>query len=195
MEAVGPSVMRHHRYLRGRPDAKGKTGISSYSKLARIEPRTALKSGFELDQDDAGPGLIAAPASTIATATAISAAAATIAGGAAATVGRASGTVAGKPASQREAVIRRIRIAVAAAAVAACPGARPRGAVLQMGHQGITNHADGTEGDQGIGQGVHRRLPGLKASASTNWSHPANTPFIDHSSEIWNFGRKIYVFL
>jgi hypothetical protein len=43
MEAVGPSVMRHHRYLRGRPDAKGKTGISSYSKLAQAERRTALK--------------------------------------------------------------------------------------------------------------------------------------------------------
>jgi hypothetical protein len=42
MEAVGPSVMLHHRYLRGRPDAKGKTGISSYSKLARILPGTAL---------------------------------------------------------------------------------------------------------------------------------------------------------
>jgi hypothetical protein len=24
MEAAGPSVMRHHRYLSGRPDAKGK---------------------------------------------------------------------------------------------------------------------------------------------------------------------------
>jgi hypothetical protein len=43
MEAVGPSVMRHHRYLTGRPDAKGKTGISSYSKLAWKQPRTALK--------------------------------------------------------------------------------------------------------------------------------------------------------
>jgi hypothetical protein len=45
MEAAGPSVMRHHRYLSGQPDAKGKTGISSYSKLADIQPRTALKYG------------------------------------------------------------------------------------------------------------------------------------------------------
>jgi hypothetical protein len=43
MEAVGPSVMRHHRYLRDQPDAKGKTAISNYSKLGRIKPRTALK--------------------------------------------------------------------------------------------------------------------------------------------------------
>ncbi|WP_167771849.1 hypothetical protein [Bradyrhizobium frederickii] len=51
MEAIGPSVMRHHRYLTGRPDAKGKTGISSYSKLAHEQPRTASKPGVALNQD------------------------------------------------------------------------------------------------------------------------------------------------
>ncbi|MGY0572167.1 hypothetical protein ACTGJ9_014805 [Bradyrhizobium sp. RDM12] len=53
MEAVGPSVMRHHRYLRSRPDAKGKAGISSYSKLAPKQPRTALNKRVALNQDDA----------------------------------------------------------------------------------------------------------------------------------------------
>jgi hypothetical protein len=51
MEAIGPSVMRHHRYLTGRPDAKGKTGILSYSKLAHGQPRWASKPGVAVDQD------------------------------------------------------------------------------------------------------------------------------------------------
>jgi hypothetical protein len=59
-----------------------------------------------------------------------------------------------------------------------------------MADQGITDHADGRDGDQGIGQDVHYRLPGIKSAISTNWSHPANAPFIDRSNEVWNFGRK-----
>ncbi|MDN4999627.1 hypothetical protein ACFQZO_01850 [Bradyrhizobium sp. GCM10027634] len=54
MEVVGPSVMRHHRYLTSGPDAKGKTGISSYSKLAREQPRTALRQEIALDQNNPG---------------------------------------------------------------------------------------------------------------------------------------------
>ena len=97
--------------------------------------------------------LIAAPASPTITAASAIAAPAAVAGGAAAAVGRASGTVAGEPVSQREAVVRRIRIGVAAAA--ARPGARTRGAVLHMGHQGIADDADGSGADQGIDQKVH----------------------------------------
>src|SRR5437899_6770079 len=138
--------------------------------------------------------LIAA-APTIAATSAIPAPGA-IARGAAAAVGRTARTVAGKPASQREAVIRRVRIAVAATAIAPCPGARARAAVLQMGHQGIADQAGGPDGDEGIGQdAVHLRLPRQKAAISTNWSRPAKAPFIDHSNEIWNFSRKSSVFV
>src|SRR5438309_10671341 len=93
--------------------------------------------------------LVAATAApTIAAASAIPAPAA-IARGAAAAVGRTARTVARKPASPREAVIRRVRIAVAATALAPCPGARARAAVLQMGHQGIADQAGGPDGDEG----------------------------------------------
>jgi hypothetical protein len=63
-----------------------------------------------------------------------------------------------------------------------------------MGYQGIADDADGPNGDQGIGQDVHHRLPGLKAAISTNWSHLADAPFIDRSDEEWNLGRKSSVF-
>jgi hypothetical protein len=59
-----------------------------------------------------------------------------------------------------------------------------------MAYQGIADHADGRDSDQGIGQDVHHRLPGWKSTISTNWSHPSNAPFIDRSNEVWNFGRK-----
>ena len=80
-----------------------------------------------------------------------------------------------------------------ASAIAACPGAPTRVAVLN-GSSGHSRPRRRPEGDQGIGQDVHHRLPGSKAAISTNWSHPANPPFIDHSNEVWNFGRKSSAF-
>src|SRR3954462_5948882 len=103
--------------------------------------------------------LVPPAASTIAAAPAISATTAAIAAGTAAAVGRAAGTIAGKPAPQREAVAR-ARGGVATA-IAAGPGAgAPLAAVLEMGDPAVADRDDDPGSDQCIYHRVaHHRLP------------------------------------